>query len=103
MKRQWIIGGIVLIIVSCVCRVITWNTSAPAPAAALGNIALFGSLACFYLAGGLRFSLRDLERDYQNRARRSLIIGAIALVILPLALWLVYQRYYADLLRALGP
>ena len=99
----WLLATIALALIYAACRLITWNTNTPVWAATLQSIVLMGAFVCAFLMGGTGFSLRNLERSDANRARRSLIVGAIVLLILPFVIYLVYQRYYADLLSALKP
>jgi hypothetical protein len=102
MKQSWFTGGVLCAIAYAVLRLVTLNGSSPAWAANLRPLALIAALVCLLLAGQLKFTRQDLVEMYERKARNSLFVGLICLILIPIALWIVYVRYYGALITTLN-
>lgn len=101
-KSFWFVAGVLCVIVGAGLRLVTLNGSSPAWAAALLPVAMIGALACLFLSGQMKFTPRDLGAMYERKARNSLFTGLACLILIPVLLWLAYDRYYGPLISTLS-
>ena len=101
-KMSWFVAGVVCAILAAVLRLVTLNGSSPAWAATLRPVALVAALLCLFLAGQLRFNRRDVRAMYERKARDSIFTGLVCLILIPVAVWVAYARYYGPLMSTLS-
>lgn len=96
------VSGVLFAIIYAGLRLLTSNGSSPAWAAHLRSLALLAAFLCLVLGDQTNFTLRSITGMYQRQAKTSFFVGLACLILIPIALWVLYTRYYGPLVGTLS-